>query len=688
MKISRRSFLKAAAALGASLAWVGPARGSRVKWRERRDLYPQGVASGDPDPHSVILWTRRPFADGTLPFLTVEVADDESFRRVIAQAKTPVSSASDWTARVLIGGLKPARTYWYRFTDAEGNGSRIGRTITAPSPNDARSVNFAFVSCQDINEGKLNAFRRMIYEDERAAAAEQLGFVLHLGDFIYEVVQYPEEVKTRYDRTIYEVARITDGHKIGKFHIPLTLDGYRAIYKGYLVDPDLQDARARWPFVVIWDNHEFSWQGWQSIVKAGRFEQPGQTVKVAANQAWFEYIPARIARPGRSLERFDPPAVKNVPVKEFDSAGLGVEPNNLTAINSLKAYRALRYGRNLDLIITDQYSYRSANPFSDPSLGTLGGDEFIAMFPESEMRALDGGRDFNGGSPPPEIRFNDARVPNPQRNAPPQTLLGAEQKAWFKDKLKSSTATWKIWGNSLGAMDVRADPQNLPEGLTKESWPKNGGYAAMGGADYGCAYTERAEIYRLIRDAKITGFAIVSGDRHSFWAGYAAADLPPAKFEPVGLSFIGASLVSPGAMEAHEHNLKKDAPLRKLFLADKEGSAKPEWTFNMLLRHGVRACLEYAKSFDLKRARSLSNPDLAPHLEFVDMGGHGYAKVRLSPDAMRTEFVCIPRPITRSERPDGGPIRYRVVHTAALWKSGERPQLKTSVFEGDVGLGM
>ncbi|HEX6178551.1 MAG TPA: alkaline phosphatase D family protein, partial [Thermoanaerobaculia bacterium] len=320
--------------------------------------------------------------------------------------------------------------------------------------------------------------------------------------------------------------------------------------------------------------------------------------------------------------------------------------------------------------------------------GTLGGDEFIAMFPESEMRALDGGRDFNGGSPPPEIRFNDARVPNPQRNAPPQTLLGAEQKAWFKDKLKSSTATWKIWGNSLGAMDVRADPQNLPEGLTKESWPKNGGYAAMGGADYGCAYTERAEIYRLIRDAKITGFAIVSGDRHSFWAGYAAADLPPAKFEPVGLSFIGASLVSPGAMEAHEHNLKKDAPLRKLFLADKEGSAKPEWTFNMLLRHGVRACLEYAKSFDLKRARSLSNPDLAPHLEFVDMGGHGYAKVRLSPDAMRTEFVCIPRPITRSERPDGGPIRYRVVHTAALWKSGERPQLKTSVFEGDVGLGM
>jgi alkaline phosphatase D len=302
------------------------------------------------------------------------------------------------------------------------------------------------------------------------------------------------------------------------------------------------------------------------------------------------------------------------------------------------------------------------------------------------MRALDGGRAFNGGNPPPEIRFNDAHVPNPQRSAPPQTILGAEQKAWFKDKLKKSTATWKIWGNSQGAIDSRSDPQNLPEGLTKESWPKNGGYATMGPPDFGLAFTERAEIYNLVRDAKITGFAIVSGDRHSFWAGYAAAELPPGKFEPVGLSFIGGSLVSPNTMEASEHNVKKDDPLRALFLADKEGAAKPEWTFNMLLRHGVRSCLEYAKSFDLKQARSLSNPDLAPHLEFVDLGGHGYAKVQLSADAMRTEFVCIPRPIARSERPDGGPIRYRVLHTAALWKSGERPKLKTSVLEGDAGL--
>ena len=116
------------------------------------------------------------------------------------------------------------------------------------------------------------------------------------------------------------------------------------------------------------------------------------------------------------------------------------------------------------------------------------------------MRILDGGRGFNGGDPPQEIRFNDAHVKNPQRSAPPQTILGAEQKAWFKDKLKSSTAAWKIWGNSLGALDSRADPQNLPAGLTKESWPPNT-FAALGGGDYGTAYAERAEIYDLVRDA-------------------------------------------------------------------------------------------------------------------------------------------------------------------------------------------
>ena len=685
MTLSRREFVQVAAALGASLAWSGKAAASRTKWTERREAYPQGVASGDPDASSVILWTRRPFDQGDRQFLTVEVAEDENFDRVVAHARAPVSAASDWTTRVLVGGLKPSRTYWYRFTDAQANGSRIGRTRTAPLPNDPRPVNFAFVSCQDVNEGKLNAYRRMIFEDERARPEDQLDFIHHLGDFIYEVVEYPEEQPTRYDRTIYEIARLPDGGVIGKFHFPLNVDGYRAVYKGYLADPDLQDARARWPFVAIWDNHEFSWQGWQSIQKAVK-ERPGQSIKVAANQAWWEYLPSRCKKvSGPSWESFDPPKVTDVKIEKWDENGLGDEPNNLAAINSLIGYRTFSYGPHLDLIITDQHSYRSADPFSDDSLNKLGDwAAYDGWFPEDVQQVLDGGRAFNGGKPPAELAFAEGRIANPQKDAPPQTILGATQKAWFKDQLRKSKATWKIWGNSEGALDERIDPQNLPAGMLPKPWPA--GFVNASPGDYGAAWTERSEIYDLIRDAKITGFAIVSGDRHSFWAGYATSQLPPGKFEPVGLSFVGASLSSAGAMEALEHRPRDKFPLRQLYLVDRPGAAKPDWTYNMTVKHGVRSSLEYAKSFDLDRARALSNPELAPHLEFIDAGGHGYAKVRLTGDEMRTEFVCIPRPITRSSSPDGGPLRYRVVHTAKLWAPGERPKLEQQVLEGDVGL--
>src|SRR3954463_9442132 len=101
MTLSRRDFIRVATTIGASLAWGGTACRSRASWRERRDLYPEGVASGDPDPQSVILWTRRPFDQGDRQMLTVEVAEDEGFSRVIAHATAPVSAASDWTTRVL-----------------------------------------------------------------------------------------------------------------------------------------------------------------------------------------------------------------------------------------------------------------------------------------------------------------------------------------------------------------------------------------------------------------------------------------------------------------------------------------------------------------------------------------------------------------------------------------------------------
>src|SRR5437763_13708184 len=115
MTLNRREFVQLATAMGASLAWGGSARASTSDWHERRDFYPEGVASGDPDSSSVILWTRRPFESGGRRVLTVEVAEDEAFRRVVAKASAALQAASDWTNGVLVGHLTPERVYWYRF---------------------------------------------------------------------------------------------------------------------------------------------------------------------------------------------------------------------------------------------------------------------------------------------------------------------------------------------------------------------------------------------------------------------------------------------------------------------------------------------------------------------------------------------------------------------------------------------
>ena len=88
----------------------------------------------------------------------------------------------------------------------------------------------------------------------------------------------------------------------------------------------------------------------------------------------------------------------------------------------------------------------------------------------------------------------------------------------------------------------------------------------------------------------------------------------------------------------------------------------------------------------MQKALAARNPELAPHLTFVDNGGHGYATVRCDAGTMVTEFVCIPRPVTRAPGNDGGPLRYRVRHEVALWRAGERPRMRQTVLEGDVGL--
>jgi alkaline phosphatase D len=475
-----------------------------------------------------------------------------------------------------------------------------------------------------------------------------------------------------YDRRLKDLVRYANGEKIADFHIPTTVDDYRALYRAYLADPDLQDARARWPFVCVWDNHEFSWKGWQSQQVFGR-SRPAQTRKAAANQAWFEYQPARVVMPGtRSLDRFASPRVADAPIERFDSSGLGLEPGNLAAIESLRIHRTLRFGRNADLLLTDNRSFRS-EPLTDrPETQPFKPTGFPFAVSQDIVAVLDGGRSYRDGNPPATIRFDGQDLPNPRRDSPPQSMLGAAQKAWFLDRLERSDARWKLWGNSVAMLDWRIDWHRLPDDFGLK-WPTTG-YALLGDEDWSGYRAERAEIFDRIKRKGITGFASVAGDRHSFLAGLISPTLPPDRFEPVGVEFVTGSVSAPGLVEVAEHSIPKTSPLHPVLV----GPGR----VNTTLLQGVRSTLALARTGDANQARAARNPELAPHLVFADLGGHGYTMIRATPDALEAELVSIPRPIERSQQPDGGPLAYRVRLRAPLWSQGGTPRLDRELIEG------
>jgi alkaline phosphatase D len=677
MNLTRRKFLQS--------LFIGFTLTTKKGWAnkrptlaiERRDLFPQGVASGDPTADSVILWTRRPpIKNNFARKLVVEIATTPEFKKLLAGGTATISADSDWTCRFLATDLEPNREYWYRFIDDHGFASRIGRTMTAPSDDSDTPVRFTFVSCQCPNEGGLNAYRRMIFEDEAHPKDQRLHFVLHLGDFIYEVTWYAEDNPNgNRGRRITNLYKFPQGRKVGNFHLPVTLEDYRTLYRAYLEDPDLQDARARWPFVCVWDNHEFAWAGYQSQYVAGSaYNAPAQKQKVFANQAWWEFIPARVQQPGNpKLEHFKAPAVVDTPMEEFNEDGLSEEPNNLKAINSLKIQRVLRWGKNVDLLLTDNWSFRSPDMSSDDFYVP----EYPRVFPQIPFEIMNYGRHYNGGKPPDTIRFNGKDLPNPTKDVHAQTFLGHEQRRWFLEQLGASTARWKIWGNTFGTMELRSDYQNLPAELGSK-WPKDAGYAVIDNR----FLRDKDEIFDYIRDQKISGFCVVAGDRHAFFAGLASKALPPKKYEPLGVEFITGSISQQTLFEVMEVTMSKDHPKRVLHLIDQaDGKVIP--SMNVTAKHGVRSTLKLKETGDMEQARAARNPDVAPHLSFLDYGGHGYALVTATPDQFSVEFVCIPRPMERNERPDGGPLVYRVVHRTRLWKAGETPKLEQEILEGN-----
>jgi len=277
--VSRRRFLGAAAAAaltaGAVQVPLAPAR------RRIAPLigYPftLGVASGDPLPDSVVLWTRlapAALSGGGMPDrpveVTWEVALDDRFAAVVRRGTEVAQPDLGHSVHAEPEGLEPGREYFYRFL-AEGEASPTGRTKTAPAGSPA-ALAFAFASCQQYEHGYYTSYRHM--------AEEQLDFVVHLGDYIYE-----------YEPNDYRAAggnvRAHSGPEI------ITLEDYRNRYAQYKSDPDLQSAHAAFPWLVTWDDHEVDNNWADEVPEDGQPREAFLRRRASAFQAYYEHMPLR-----------------------------------------------------------------------------------------------------------------------------------------------------------------------------------------------------------------------------------------------------------------------------------------------------------------------------------------------------------------------------------------------------------
>jgi alkaline phosphatase D len=293
-KISRRDALRIAGnasalvALGV-LADCAPRRLPRL----RENPFDLGIASGDPLPDGVVLWTRLARAvlsDVTDPARPApvdwEMASDEAFGRIVKRGTALALPALGHAVHAEVNGLEPGREYWYRFR-AGGVASPAGRTRTAPAPGaQVDALRFAFVSCQHYEQGYYTAFRHL--------ADENLELVIHLGDYIYESKASDVGVRK---------------HTGGETY---SLEDYRARYAQYKSDLDLQAAHAVAPWIVTTDDHEVdnNYAGEHPEDPTGQSREQFLLRRAAAYQAFYEFMPLRrFALPNgpdmRLYRRFD-----------------------------------------------------------------------------------------------------------------------------------------------------------------------------------------------------------------------------------------------------------------------------------------------------------------------------------------------------------------------------------------------
>lgn len=314
----RRTFLLRSAALTGALAL--PARHVIAQPRFARNPFTLGVASGDPLPDSVVLWTRLapdPLGDGGMPQADIavrwEIAADEGFKKIVRRGEVMATPALAHAVHVRAQGLAPSRWYWYRFIAGDAV-SMTGRTRTAPAATDAGGrFAFAIASCQHYEHGHYAAYRDM--------AAQELDLVVHLGDYIYE------SSWGRRDRIVRE-------HHTSE---PYTLADYRRRYAQYKMDPQLQAAHAAFPWLATWDDHEVDND--YANDRSQDLDPPEAFLarRAAAYQAYYEHLP--------------------------------LPPGSWAGGTSMRIYGTHAFGRLLQLQLLDLRQYRDYHVCSRPNRG-------------------------------------------------------------------------------------------------------------------------------------------------------------------------------------------------------------------------------------------------------------------------------------------------------------------------------
>ena len=356
--LPRRRFLtgSAAVAAGAAISQAVPAQaqlssGSSALSSARLPKEPapapyaafmHGVASGDPIPNSVIIWTRVTVSPDAVPGSGVgadvdvrwEIATDREFTNVVRSGTQRATAKTDHTVKVDPNGLQPGTDYFFRF-HYNGQTSPIGATHTAPAfEADLEQYNLAIASCANYECGYFTAYRDMA---ERAEAGD-IDLVIFLGDYIYEYPTGEYAGKSGVSRPHHPAHEIT------------TLADYRIRYGRYRTDEHLQRAHAAAPWVVVWDDHETandSWDGGAENHTEG-VEGLWDQRESAAHQAYFEWLPVR-----------------------------GVRPSEGGHI-----YRSYRFGKLIQLTMMDLRTYRDqqvkalSRDIDSPERSMLGSEQF------------------------------------------------------------------------------------------------------------------------------------------------------------------------------------------------------------------------------------------------------------------------------------------------------------------------